>query len=102
MAECRYYTGSDLKFQVTITAPGFSQDCDNYDIDFYCGDQHLAFNQDDVISNGGKFYLAIPTSSMSPGMLRMVITAYVPDTDFPGNIRKEIAVQNLGFLKSIM
>lgn len=102
MAEGRYYTGSDLKFQVTITAPGFSQDCDNYDIEFYCGDQHMSFNQDDVISNDGKFYLAIPTSSMRPGLLRMVITAYVPDTDFESGIRKEVAVQNLGFLKSVM
>lgn len=102
MTDGKYYVGSDLKFQVTITAPGFSQDCDDYNIEFYCGGSHLSFNQNDVISSDGKFYLAIPASRMSPGMMRMIITAYVPDSDFEGGIRKEIAVQNLGYLKSVM
>lgn len=102
MAEETYYTGSDLKYQITITADGFSQDCDNYDITFYCGSTEMHFNQDDVISRDGKFYLPIPAASLQPGLVKMVITAYVPDSDFPGSVRKEVAVHNLGRLKKIV
>ena len=102
MAECKYYYGSDLKFQIAVSATGFSQDCDNYDIDIYSGDKHLSFNQDNVISSDGKFYLPLPSSELRPGQLRMVITAYVPDTDFEGGVRKEKAVQNLGFIKELL
>ena len=97
-----YYIGSDLKFQIDITATGFNQHEDNYDIDIYCGDSVLHYNQDDVISHDGSFYLPVPTANLQPGMLRMVVTAYVPDEDFDDGTRKEIAVRNLKYLKNVM
>jgi hypothetical protein len=97
----KYYIGSDLKFKIDISAPGFSQERDNYDIDFYCGDTLLRFDQDDVIQSGDCFYLPIATSSLASGKMKMVITAYVPDTDFDDNVRKEVAVYNLGMLKGV-
>ena len=98
--ECsNYYIGADLKFQIDISSPGFSQDEDRYDIDFYCGDTKLQFNQNNVIQNGDCFYLPIPTSRLTSGKMKMVITAYVPDVDFDGGVRKEVAVYNLGTLR---
>jgi len=97
----RYYVGQGLKFKIDISAPGFSQERDNYDIDFHCGDTVLRFDQDDIIQSGDCFYLPIATESLIPGKMKMVITAYVPDADFDDGFRKEITVFNLGVLKEI-
>lgn len=96
----RYYIGTDLKFKITLTAEGFDQGQDNYDIDFYCGTQHKHYTQANMVKSiDGNFYLCIPTSNLSPGMMKMVITAYVPDTCFDGHKRKEIESITLGPLK---
>jgi hypothetical protein len=97
-----YYEGSDLKFQIDISATGFDQNSDRYNIDFYCGDRKISFTQDDVISSDGKFYLPVPTAGLEPGMMKIVVTAFVPDSDFTSGYRKEIAVRNLKYLKKIL
>lgn len=99
----KYYIGTDLKFKVTVTAGGFDQEHDEYKIDLYCGGTlAMTITQDDIVENGGDYYMLVPTSSLSPGPLRMVLTAYVPDTDFASGIRKEVVVQNLAVIKSVM
>ena len=96
----RYYIGTDLKFKITLTAEGFDQGRDNYEIDFYCGDGHKHFTQDDVVKGtDGNFYIFIPTSDFTPGITKMVITAYIPDRDISGGVRKEIESIILGPLK---
>lgn len=102
MVDEGYYIGSGLKFQIDITATGFDQNSDDYTIEFYCGDQKRTYTQDDVISSDGKFYLPVTTDDLQPGMIRIVVTAFVPDSDFPGGVRKEIAVRNLKYLKKIL
>lgn len=102
MIEEGYYEGSDLKFQIEVTATGFDQNTDPYNIDFYCGDSKISFTQDDVISNDGKFYLPVPTDGLKPGMMKIVVTAFVPDSDFESGYRKEIAVRNLKYLKKLL
>ncbi len=100
MADNKYYIGLDLKFRVAIEAPGFNQVSDNYTLDFYCGKEKMSFTQDDVIEDtDGNFFLFIPTSELSPGIMKMVITAFVPDDDSPTGIRKEVGVVNLGPLR---
>ena len=102
MAEQGYYIGEDLKFKIAISANGFSQSTDNYDIDIYCGEQCLSFNQDDVIEDNGNFFLPVPTSNIiTPGTLKMVIKAYVPDQDFEDGYRTEIAVKTFGNLRIV-
>jgi hypothetical protein len=97
-----YYEGSDLKFQIDITATGFDQNSDRYNIDFYCGEKKISFTQDNVISSGGKFYLPVPADGLKPGMIKIVITAFVPDSDFESGYRREVAVRNLKYLKKVM
>lgn len=97
-----YYEGSDLKFQIDISATGFDQNSDRYNIDFYCGDKKISFTQDDVISSNGKFYLPVPTSGFDSGMMKIVVTAFVPDSDFESGYRREIAVRNLKYLKKVL
>ncbi len=99
----RYYVGEDLKFKITLTADGFDQGTDNYEIDFYCGDNSVRhYTQADIkTGTDGDYYLLIDTSGMQPGVMRMVITAYIPDSDFEDNTRKEVESISLGPLRPI-
>lgn len=99
-----YYIGADLKFQITLEARGFDQDNDEYRIDIYCGDgEPKHYTQENIKSGSdGKHYLLVPTSDMSPGIIRMVITVLIPDNDVPGNVRKEVESLKLGVLKSVI
>ena len=102
MENGRFYVGEDLKFQITLVAEGFNQDSDRYDLEFHCGNYVHTYTQDDVVKGAdGNHYLLIPTSTLAPGMMRMVITAYVPDADFQSGIRKEVEAVNLGPLKPV-
>lgn len=102
MAEDRYYIGTDLKFKIDIRAAGFNQAEDDYELDLYTGGaEPLHFTQDDIRQDGSDFYLCVPTASLTPGPLKLVVTAHVPDTDFGDNERTEIAVKNVGYLKAV-
>ena len=100
MENGRYYIGTDMKFQVTLTAEGFNQGSDRYDLDFYCGDQVRHFTQNDIVTDGeGNYYLLVPTTGLTPGMMRLVVTVYVPDTDFSNNVRREVESIVIGPLR---
>lgn len=99
----RFYVGEDLKFQVTLTAEGFDQDRDRYEMEFRCGSHVQTYTQNDVVKGAdGSHYLLIPTSSLAPGMMRMIITVYVPDADFASGFRKEVESVSLGPLKPVV
>jgi len=98
----RYYIGTDLKFQITLTAEGFNQDENDYEITFICGSYQKTYssaNDDFVKGADGCHYLLIPTDNLSPGMMKMVITAYIPDPDFMEGVRKEVESITLGPIK---
>lgn len=101
-----YYKGTDLKVQISISAEGFDQEDNNYDIDVYCGEEVKHYNQDNVVSDGeGHYLLPLPTEELSAGKITLVITAYVPDADFAdyGGIRKEVSAPiKIGVLKEII
>ena len=42
-------------------------------------------------SGDGHWLLPLPTDDLPEGKLSLVVTAFVPDEDFEGDIRKEIA-----------
>ena len=98
----KYYIGEDLKFKIILTADGFDQETDRYDIEFICGGYSHTYTQDDIVKGTeGCYYLLIPTASLAPGMMKMIITVYVPDTDFTSGIRKEVESISLGPLKPV-
>lgn len=103
MNDGRYYVGEDLKFKITLTADGFDQGTDNYEIDFYCGDNTVKhFTQADMKTGlDGDYYLLINTKGMQPGVMRMVITAHIPDNDFPDHFRDEMESISLGPLRPV-
>ena len=103
MEESKYFIGTDLKFKITITAEGFDQGSDNYKIDLYCGNTQISIPKEDIYQDPDTddYYLLVETSKLRPGLLKMVVTAYVPDDAFPSGIRKEVTVQNIAYIKGI-
>ena len=102
--EEKYYIGTDLKFalDISVEGGGFDQASGNYDIDIYCGSKHLHFDQSDIVQDGDDFFLCIPTKELRAGIMKMVVTAYVEDDDFPEGVRREVAVENIATLKSVL
>lgn len=94
-----WYLGTDLKLQLTITASGFNMNTGKYDIVVSCGGRTRQYNQDTVVSDGSNHYLVIPTETLCPGILKLKVTAYVPDADAPGNLRKEVTVIDAGIIR---
>lgn len=103
-----------MKFSIAITATGFTQATDYYVVDLYCGKNKLTAHSDGVgdtpgvqiVENDGTYYLLVETALLRPGSLRMVVTAYVPDEDFPGEdghegTRREVAVQDIAEIGSV-
>ena len=103
MEESKYFIGTDLKFKITITADGFDQSSDDYKIELYCGNTQITINKSDIYTDPdtGDFYLLVETSKLRPGLLKMVVTAYVNDDAFPSGVRKEVTVQNIAYIKGI-
>lgn len=109
-----YYIGTDLKFAITITAEGFSQANDYWTVELYSGKTKLTATSNgigntpgvEIVHSDDEFFLLVETSKLRPGTIRMVVTAYVPDEDFPGNefqegTRREVAVQDIANISSI-
>ena len=102
MDNSRYFVGEDLKFKITLEAEGFVQDEDEYQIEFICGSYTHTYTQDDIVKGAdGCHYLLIPTSSLAPGVMKMIITVFVPDGDFLNGVRKEVESIVLGPLKPV-
>jgi hypothetical protein len=95
-----YYIGTDLKFAITLTADGFSMDDDNYSIVVVCGDKRVEYNKSDIVTDGsGGHFLCIDTSQFSPGVVRMIVYADVPDAAFGDGTRREVASMDLCQIK---
>ena len=104
-----YYKGTDIKVQVTVKASGFDQSSDAYTVDLYCGNNKVrtysSTKAGDIVADGnGGFFIPLSTSGLQSGVLTMVVTAYVPDMDFPNtHVRKEIAAPiKLGIINDII
>jgi hypothetical protein len=97
-----YYVGTDLKFLISIEAQGFSMDLDDYKIVLRCKNvQKTVTKNDIVVDDQNNHYLCVDSTQFGPGMLQMVVYAYVPDEDFPDNDRAEVAVLNLCEIKKV-
>lgn len=93
-----YYIGTDLKFKIEITASGFSMDDDDFSITLICGQEKVEYEKGDLFQDGnGDWYILIDTSQFKNGILKMVVTAEVPDEDFSGtdSLRTEMTMVNL-------
>lgn len=101
----RAWVGTGLKFAVTITAEGFSQDDDDWKVVFQCGRNSVELTKADMSiseDNGNLTYIAnVDTSLLGTGDLSVITYAYVPDEDWDDGVRVEVDKQNILHIKEI-
>ena len=106
------FKGDEAKFSINLTAPGFSMDTDDFDVEIVSnqggslkgskggsGTDVIIFSETD--SSGEtpvtKWYVIVNTANeLKPGgNLKVIATAYVPDVHADDGIRKQIATEIL-------
>lgn len=86
----RVYVGSDVKFRIIITADGFDQDADNWEVTISAGAKTHTFQKEECIHALDGWYVAFNTAEYGSGKYTATIAAYIPDTDFYDGTRKEV------------
>ena len=86
------FVGTELKFQVSITASGFDMGTDPFEIVLSCGHTVRTVHKDDLIYDNveGKYYMVINTADFGSGVLCAKVVAQVPDSDFSDSYRTEV------------
>lgn len=97
--EQAYYVGTDLKFKIDITAEGFNQSEDEYEIKVVCGNQSQTITQDDIVEDEDGHYILIDTTQFGTGLIKLIVTAKVPDEDFDAGYRREVTVHELCYIR---
>jgi hypothetical protein len=115
--------GDEPKFAINLTAPGFSMDTDDFDVEIVStvggslkgskggsGTDVIIFSQTEEITvppaeEGGeptvqtvtKWYVIVDTSKelLPGGSLKVIGTAYVPDAHANDGVRKQTVVKTL-------
>lgn len=86
----RSFYGTEPKYLVEITSPGFSMQTDDFKIELKRGANSKVFEKQDLVYREGNFYLCFDTTDFGPGTITAIMTAYVPDDDFDDGIRTEV------------
>ena len=98
----RAWVGTGLKFAITITAEGFSQEDDDWKVIFQCGRKTIEVTKADAsIGEDDTFYVNVDTSLLGAGTLTAITYAYVPDEDWDGGFRTEVDKQELLYVKEV-
>jgi hypothetical protein len=91
-----YYVGSDLKFKIDISGAGFDMHDDDFYIELQQGTQRVKIAKDELVEDeNSNYYLLLDTTSLGFGLVKMAVTAFVPDADFPDGMRREVNVIGL-------
>lgn len=86
----KVYVGTELKYKVTITASGFDMDTDDWTVTIARGKVSKTFAKSECIHGEDGWYVCLDTTELGAGAYHAVVTAYVPDTDFPDGLRTEV------------
>lgn len=98
----RVYIGTELKFKVIITSPGFDMTNDPFSITLKNGGRSISFQKQDLSVDGqGNYYLCFNTKDIGTGTVEMLITAKVPDSAFPDGYRDEVDKKNLVIISAV-
>ena len=92
----RAFVGTELKFLVEIEAGGFSMVDDDFTVTIKRGSKQHVFQKADLVKdNEDKFYVCFDSAEFGTGTIQAVVTAYVPDSDFPDGLRTEVYMMDL-------
>lgn len=100
----KYWIGTDLKFAISIKANGFDMDDNDYEITLCCGSKRVPVAKSDIVDGEDEqgeptHFLLIDTTQFPSGVLRIVVTAKVPDDDFETLVRREVWAKDLCIIK---
>lgn len=116
-----FYRNDEIKFAISLEAPGFSMDDDDFDIEVKSGNSSVkgyknpeAGSPTDVIiykdtvtvppEEGGEektvstWYAIVDTSALDVGSMRVIATAHIVDINANDGVRNCTAVASLGKL----
>lgn len=86
------FYGSTPKYKLDIQADLPMSDFD-FDLKLTCGEKSLIVRKNDLLlTKDGDYLLCLDTKLLGAGVVRGVVTAYIPDSDFPDGIRREIGI----------
>lgn len=91
MAQEKAFVGTDVKFLVDISSPGFVMSRDDFSVTLSNGAHSETFDKTDMVTDPeGNYYVCFSTTTFGKGLITATVTASVPDTDFGDNTRDEI------------
>lgn len=107
------FSGTERKFLVEITSPGFDMDRDEFEVALTKGAVQRVFHKSDmiretytVVEDGVEvektnFYLCFDTQDFGYGIIVATVVAHVPDADFADGIRDEVEEFSLMNVKNV-
>ncbi len=95
------FVGTKLKYAVDITAYGFDMVENDFRIDLKNGKKTIHFNKEDLsVDDNNIYYLCFDSAALGEGLVTAIVTAMVPDPDFPDGVRDEVFSFVLIYLKN--
>lgn len=95
------FEGTLLKYKIEITAEGFDQDEDDFEVDVRRGSQSVTIRKADMVHTQEGWFLLIDTSALGPGKYEVITRAFVPDGDAPEGLRAEVDKQTLILVNNV-
>lgn len=100
MEQCSYnednvvYLGTELKFAITITADGFDMEADDFSVVFKNNGngKTIELSKSQLVYDQEVYYALFDTTDLGTGLVNVITTAYVPDSDFDDGFRTEVNV----------
>ena len=85
------YIGTDLKFIVEPSAPGFDKVRDEFEVKISRGDTSRTFSKSElVVDEQNNYYVCFSTEEFGLGQYYITIFTHTPDEDFEDGFRDEI------------
>lgn len=102
MARSKVFLGTELKLNINISPMG-NQTMETYDwqVEVSCGSfnkQKIVIPKKDAIkgSDSNNYVILVDTAALGTGKMKLRVTAYLDDGDFPDRKRTEIEEVDLG------
>lgn len=104
--------GTEQKFAINLTAPGFSMDTDDFEIEVASPSESLKGYKNppqgastdvlifkETVDGASTWYAIVNTAAFTKtGELRVIATAHIPDANANDGIRDEVVKTSLGTL----
>ena len=107
MANNTYFKGTEIKFSINLSAPDFSMDDDDFDIEVKTGNVSVkgykGVQDEDlgivIFKEGEDWFAIVDTKKLSSGRMTVIGTAHIVDANAADGVRDDIATATLGQLQ---